>query len=106
MKVSQADRRLFEALDSVSSVKDRQVLVKHLDAKALARIRSHTRRLVEGRRKGYRLPQDEKKALSEALKTHRAKLRGFVEGKEQKGGWILPLILSSLIPVVTSLFKK
>lgn len=106
MKVPQADRELFEALTAVPSTKQRQILVKSLDPKALGKIRTHTKRLVEGRSKNYRLPPAEQKALAEALKKHRGKLRGFVDGREQKGGWLIPFLLSTLVPVVTSLFQK
>lgn len=105
MKISGKDRALIDAL-SRAEVQHRRTLLANLSENAVKAVRKHTKNLVDGRKKAYKLSDAHRSGIAAALKQngHRRKLAKFVDGDKQVGG-SLTLILSALLPLLSGLFK-
>lgn len=97
------DRELFEALNKVPKGHSREAIIKHLSPQALSRLRNHTKKLLEGHKKHYKLDESQTAVLSASLKKHKARLQGFVFGEQisPTAAMAVRMVLSALIPLLT-----
>ena len=114
-QTSHRDRALFHSLNAVKDVHQRKTIIEHLHPASLDRVRRQLRLLVEGRSKRYKLGKAEQENLRKALSQHKRKILKFIDGEgepivktpvKQTGGWIISLIVSCLVPLITSLIVK
>jgi len=99
---------LLGALNAVPNPADRERIIRNLSARAIDKLRIHTGHLLANKRKPYIVNSANSEVLRKALSKHSGTLRKFVnsEAKEQRGGWIIPFLISAIVPVLTSLFKR
>lgn len=114
MPIARKDSQLLRALASIPNLEQRKIVIESLSPGDSSRLGRHLKGII--RQTGvYRLTgEKQREALKTALQPHKKLLSKFVGGgsndfnaaRKQRGGQIIPIVLSALAPLLVNLLAK